>query len=344
MNIQEKINQIGQHLTGNLGNDREYLLLELMEAKKTKADLLILNAIYSFYYFCFAEREIDILQRIIIEDPYNANNLTIAIKSLIQTKNIDRAIYLARVGIDTIEEYFTKKEMYRPADGVEYRCFNNPIEEVLYALRNTKKVAMMKVDVNYSNLYAISGELNAETENYPQAIHDLEIALRWNPSNVDAIFSLAEVFRNKGDYEQYKDLNLSTLLYIYKKERLAKTYYHLGIYYVHHGDYETAHCLFVYSLGIHYSQDAKDSIAHMENLLGKQLDVPNANVIIATLKKAKIPLSVAPEVVEATYYLGKLNYTKNHHELAIKFLSLAYELSHHEEIKALLNKIKSRLN
>lgn len=344
MNIQEKINQIGQHLTGNLGTDREYLLIELMAAKKDHPDITLLNAIYSFYYFCFAEREIDLLQRMIIEDAYNANNLTVAIKSLVQTKAMDRALFLARVGIDTIEEYFTKKEMYRPNDGVEYRCFNNPIEEVLYALRNTRKVAMMKVDVNYSNLYAISGQLNSETENYPQAIHDLEIALNWNPMNVDAIFSLAEVFRLRGDYEQFKDLILSTFLYIYKKGRLAKAYYHMGVYYTHKADYEVANCCFVYSLGLDASQEARDAVAHMEKLLGKQLDVPNANVMIATLKSAKIPLSVAPEVVEATYYLGKINLEKNHPELAIKFFSLAYDLSHQEDIKILINKIKSKLN
>jgi tetratricopeptide (TPR) repeat protein len=343
MKSDEKISEVTHQLTGDLLSDRKLLEKAIISEKQNPQDAVYLSGLLSLYYFSSDFDNIDQFISFLLNDDLGADNLTIALKALENSGQLDRAAFLATHGIHAFEESIDKSDLFPPVAGTDYRNFNNRIEEILYLNDNNENHQLIRPKMNYSNLYQRFANIILKQDDAKQAEIATKKALEWNPYNVDAWLTGAEASLELCDLAGFLDKTKKALSFCYKPNRLAQCYNNFGRYYEKMQLLDVALACYSYAFSLQQVDDYRESLDRMMKLLNIA-QMPSAKSIIATLNKYNIPLNTSQSVVRAAYLLGKIYYERKNYENALKYLSIAYSLADLPEVKALIDEITSYLN
>ncbi|MDO5849949.1 MAG: hypothetical protein Q4P14_01930, partial [Methanobacteriaceae archaeon] len=149
------------------------------------------------------------------------NNILKETQEAINANNYEKAYQIAKEHIDLNKEYI---------EG-EY-VFKNLLEELLFQVHIKKEITKKyPLILDYSELYTIYGELLLKHQRFAEAQKSFKLGIKYNPTNVRALFGLSEIIKIHENWEEYEKIILETFKYDYTPQNLAKSFKKLAIYY-----------------------------------------------------------------------------------------------------------------
>lgn len=252
-------------------------------------------------------------------------------------KNFHQAKCLLEGIIEKYEQgYFTYSD-----DAVsEYHTFYEPFEEILYKNYSETEKDLRAATEPFSVLYSDYGNVLFELKQYENARAALEKALRWNPASAQIRFEYAEVFKSYGDMSSFLQETIQAHKYSFKRPDLARCYRNYGYFFVEAEEYDEA------VAALHLSNDyevenrmAQSELYYISQKTGNaDLSMP-IEKIISLMDNKRIVVGAYTDVVGLAYSLGKVMFEQKRYANASYFLSIAYGITHSDEIAEMLGKL-----
>lgn len=248
-------------------------------------------------------------------------------------KKIDVAKDLLVSAVEKVE----KIGMYQDDAVSEYHTFNEPMEDILYKYRNQPEKTSRQAPEPLSDLYLNLGSVLFELGDMDAAKVALEKAMRWNPINAPIAFEHAEIYKKKGDMDEFFRLTMQIFPNIYKSKHLARCYRNMGFYFVEKKLWEMAASCFL--LSMHFDKDApmaQSELWYIEQNADDSFSMPSNEEIINNAKRYNIPIGADRDVVGIAVSIGQESEKHGQINAAKYFYSIAYDLTGLDEIKQML--------
>ena len=268
------------------------------------------------------------------------------IEKLIQEEKYEDAYAFGLENIDLNKEYLPG----------EY-AFKNILEEYIFQVfikgEIKRKYPLM---LDYSSLYTYYGIALLKMSKFEDSRKSLNLALKYNPINVNALLALAEIERDENP-ERYLKISLDCARYSYSLENLAKSFRNLSDYYLNKKDnfsdedMKIASSLFI--LSKEYDAESKNAISELADLEEK-LDLDSISQfksddrydilkIREYLKSRNLPHEASIEIITICKTLGfQLDEAKKVVP-ALFYFNIAYELSGDSNIKETIDILNEKI-
>lgn len=334
----EDFDSIMQEITAGLTGDHEkdvpYLHDKCEEYKNHKYAKEITRACGRLIFAALPKEKQDEINRV-------TENHLLGIQSVIEEaqfnvyqKKFDVAKDLLVSAVEKVE----KLGMYQDDAVSEYHTFNEPMEDLIYKYRNQPEKTSRQAPEPLSDLYLNLGSVLFELGDMDAAKVALEKAMRWNPINAPIAFEHAEIFKKKGDMDEFFRLTMQIFPNVYQSRHIARCYRNLGYYFVEKKLWKVAATCYIMS--IHYDQDpsrAQSELWFIQQNAGTDFSLPSNEEIGDIAKQYNIPLGADRDVVGIAISLGEQFEKEGNVEYARYFLGIAYDLTGIDEIKECLD-------
>lgn len=211
----------------------------------------------------------------------------------------------------------------------EYFSFINPIEELIYlnVFKENNKITN-SIGPIFTDCYLTIGLVYLELMN-KAAIEYLEKAIKWNPFNMKARFTLIE-FYLKEDIDKSLELLNESYPYIYDSFSLFKYYQLLASYYISNNNLEKAINIYVYSTKFIKNEEVFKKIYELLKNETKKIN-PTLQESFNYLKKENIPTNITENNMNIIYtiYLDCMN--NNEQELEKMTRNILFNLTKSDE-------------
>ena len=229
--------------------------------------------------------------------------------------------------------------LYADEDAALYFSFDEAFEEVLYIAVHQPAKEVRRAAVPMSRIYGTYGILLVELGRVEEAQKALEKGLRWNPIDCEIRAEYAETFKMQKDYERYLDEVLKSFRYIFRPKYLARAFRDIGFYFIENKKYSEA--TFMYWLSMRYEPDSRTAQAelyYIEQIAEEEVKQLSVNEVRALSETYEFPLGADKLVLNLAYQMGKHRLETNQPG-AEYFLTIAYDFTHDEEIRDMLDSI-----
>lgn len=244
--------------------------------------------------------------------------------------------------LNILDDFFEDLDfLFKSDDQIEYHCFNNPLEEVLFNefCKTNKEVKIIPGNNDLADLYHFYSILLFSFEEYTKAEDMLKKSLEYNPVYLRGIFTLIGVYRVNYDFEAILSLIEDGFKFAYMPMDVARLYTNLGDYYIEMEDYDSACASYKSSLKYYDDPDIHPIIDD----LYKNHKIKDMNIMEISIKEGKI-LTVHPYILFVLYNLIETNELDNLIEGAIFFSEMHYNLSFDSDLKKKISYLKSQLS
>lgn len=216
--------------------------------------------------------------------------------------------------------------------------FNHILEAYYFRFfKNQGDTKICYAPFNIGAFYRFYGYILIRLEEYKEAIGAYENALDLNPTDLDSLFQLSELYKKTKDLKHTKEITLEAYNYCCSRATMAHFYRNLGFYYLESYQPETATALYIYSNIFAPSESAKRDLEYLEQALKR----PTPDLSIAEMQKIleenKIPTGPNPDTVGITFRTGQLELENEHYETARDCFMLVYDLTLDKETKNILD-------
>jgi len=328
--------EITAGLTGDHEKDVPYLQDKCEEYKNHKYAKEIIRACGRLIFAALPKEKQDEINKV-------TENHLLGIQSVIEEaqfnvyqKRFDVAKDLLFVAVEKVENL----GMYQDDAVSEYHTFNEPMEDLIYKYRNKPKKTSRQAPEPLSDLYLNLGSVLFELGDMDAAKVALEKAMRWNPINAPIAFEHAEIYKKKGDMDEFFRLTMQIFPNVYQSRHIARCYRNLGYYFVEKKLWKVAATCYIMS--IHYDQDpsrAQSELWFIQQNAGPDFSLPSNEEIEDIAKQYNIPLGADRDVVGIAISLGEQFEKEGNVEYARYFLGIAYDLTGIDEIKERLDSL-----
>lgn len=326
--------EITAGLTGDHEKDVPYLQDKCEEYKNHKYAKEIIRACGRLLFAALPKEKKDEINKI-------TENHLLGIRSVIEEaqfnvyqKRFDVAKDLLVAAVEKVE----KLDMYQDDAVSEYHTFYEPMEDILYKYRNQPKKASRQAPEPFSNLYLNLGSVLFELGDMDAAKVALEKAVRWNPINAPIAFEHAEIYKKKGDMDEFFRLTMQIFPNVYRSKHLARCYRNIGYYFVEKKQWKVAaSCLL---LSLHYDKEnsmAQSELWFIQQKAGDDFSMPSNEEIVDVVKQYNIPLGADRDVVGIAIGIGEDSEKDGQIAAAKYFYDIAYDLTGIDEIKERLD-------
>ena len=229
--------------------------------------------------------------------------------------------------------------LYADEDASMYFSFNEAFEEVLYIAIHQPAKEVRRAAIPMSRIYGTYGILLVELGRVEEAQKALEKGLRWNPIDCEIRAEYDETFKMQKDYERYLNEVLASFRYIFRPKYLARAFRDIGYYFIENKMYSEA--TFLYWMSMRYEPDSRTAQAelyYIEQMAEEEVKQLSVNEVRALSETYEFPLGADKLVLNLAYQMGK-HRLETHQPGAEYFLTIAYDFTHDEEIKGMLDSI-----
>lgn len=168
----------------------------------------------------------------------------------------------------------------------EVFSFQDVLELYLYTLILDNEVNFKQSPIDNSGIYQVYAEILIAQNEFDKAIKSLEISLKWDPVNVEALLMLADGYSFKGIKEKSINCILKALDFSVNCASLGRAYRSLGDYFYSEQQYEEAVCTYLISSSYLVRSSIKD-IGEIEEKISMIEKETSSKINIPTLKRAK---------------------------------------------------------
>lgn len=257
------------------------------------------------------------------------------IKKLVEKKEYNSAKDNMKLLLEKLENELNEKKG-------TYFSFNHILEAYEYQyFKETNKIN--HTDINISAFYRFYGFILMNLNEIGPAITAYELALDWNPVDLDSLFQISELYKRSGDLKNTKQITFQLYNYCCTRATLAHFYRNLGFYYLESYKPQIAIPLYIYSNIFYETKQAHSELEYLEKALKK----PNKNYTLkelqTILKQEQIPIGPNPDTIGIAFRVGQLEMEAGNISNAFDCFSMVYDLTYDEEAKMLLEKTKKLL-
>ena len=231
--------------------------------------------------------------------------------------------------------------MYRDSALVEYRCFRNPFEEILFDEMYKSGRALRKTSEDVGRLYTVYGGLLIRLKRFDEAVRAFERAAGFNPFDTEALGELAEISRLRNDWERFLAVTKRNLHVAYTSRDMGRCYGNLGMYYSAKGDFEAAVALLYFSLT--YDKQSKSARATLHKIRqASGMAAPSREKTAEIFRKYHIPSGPNELILKAAARSGKSAEEQKYYGAARFFYSILYDLTASEEVQGWINRLSGK--
>ena len=245
-----------------------------------------------------------------------------------------------------LEETISKLEaddIYNGENGdTVYFAFAEPMENILYSLRNTVDKPVTQAPEPFASLYFTYGKLLMGMKDFEGAEAALKQAMRWNPVNPNIALMLADVYRAQERFEDFADVTKKVFQNAYTGPYLARCYRNMGYYFVETQQWKEA--MGCYLMSLEYdpeSEDATKEIQYIQEKSEGAAGVPRIDDFKETAREHGIPVGPDQEIVGIAVSYGRQALDDGRKDVAHYFLVMAYDLTNDDSIRALADEIEA---
>ena len=343
LTFDEVMERITEGLSGDTEKDREYLSRQMEEYKQHKHSKEIMRAILRM----LVEIAPNALKKKFAE---TAEKMLLGVEDVVEEarfqfykRDFKKALKIMDPLIKKIDEK-RAAGIYVDDDATEYRDFFSPIERSLYEEIYKPRKKVQECGERLADAYLCYGAILVEVQKYTEARLALEKALSYNPVSAAILFELADMYKIKGDNEEFLRLTKQCFECAYSSEMLSRCYNNLGLYYSEKDENTIAAALFYMSLDyVPGDKVAQSELFYITEKTGQKVPTLRSDEIIAALKKYGIQTGADDRVVRIAYSLGTKYKEENDLAAAKYFFDICYDLTEGEDVKAILDAIDEEL-
>lgn len=247
---------------------------------------------------------------------------------------------------DRLEETIAKLEaddVYNDENGdVIYFAFAEPMENILFNLRNQPDKPIVQAPEPFASLYFTYGKLLLGMKDFDGALAALKKAIRWNPVNPNIAFQLADVYRAQEKYEDFAAETKKIFPNAYTSPYLARAYRNMGYYFVEKEMWKEA--MGCYLMSMEYdpeSSDATKEIKYIQEKSAGSAGVPRIDEFKSVAGEHDIPVGPDQEIVGIAVSYGRQAFDDGRKDVAHYFLVMAYDLTNDDNIKKMADEIEA---
>ena len=248
----------------------------------------------------------------------------------------DQAAEELKKAIDRIEAL----EEYQDGETWEMHSFVEPFEDVLYHELFPVSKDVKNTYEPVSEVYLQYASALFELERYEEAEAAVKQAIRWAPTHAKNYFEYMELLKQKGDLEEFFQINLETFHFTYIPQDIARLYRNLGYYFLEKGRYNEALACITMSLNFDSeNKQGKQLLYFIQETGGRDVKEPTFEALQQYGEKYGFPAGAAPEVVSLAYGYGQFYEEQGNREGQQYFYTILYNLTGDEEVKDKLDKL-----
>ncbi|MBQ8926889.1 MAG: tetratricopeptide repeat protein [Oscillospiraceae bacterium] len=335
--IQAILDEIRSKITGNTYEDMLFLQSQVNEYSKSEAGKAVADEITKFALSLLPQEQKDYMNRALYIGERRLDQVYAEARKLMNEHLNDKALTLTRQLYDKIMEEFAETETER------FFCFRNLLESNLYQIMYHPEKKLLHAPFDFSR-YLLAHAFNLiELRRAPEAIPVLQEAIRFNPTNPDPRFELAEVYKLLGDKEQLLQCIRDTLPFCTTPYGLSRCYTNMGYYCVESKDYEAAVHFYFESLLFVDHPAVPGELKHVSLLMGKRITAPTREEVLATFKKYDIQNGPSEYVVHTATQLANQAMGRKAWEEACYYLGVLAGTTHDEEAERTLRNCEEHL-
>lgn len=257
------------------------------------------------------------------------------IKQLVEKKENKSAKENMKLLLETLEMEFNEKKG-------TYFSFNHILEAYEYQYFKSPSI-INHTDINISAFYRFYGFILMNLNEIGAAITAYEIALDWNPVDLDSLFQISELYKRSGDLKNTKRITFELFNYCCTRATLAHFYRNLGFYYLESYKPQIAIPLYIYSNIYFETKQAHSELDYLEKALKKPIKKYTLKELQTILELEQIPIGPNPDTVGIAFRVGELELEAGNISNAYDCFSMVYDLTHDKEAKILLEKAEQLL-
>jgi len=228
---------------------------------------------------------------------------------------------------------------YKELIGKQF-SFNHILEVYYYDYFLNHKEDISHTDINLNAYYRLFGFLKMQLNNLEEAVKAYEIAVSWNPVDLDSMLQLGELYKSLGNLNACKKITDRAYNFCCTRATLARYYRNLGFYYLEKYQPQIATALYQYSNIYSSSKQADNELYYLE----KALKSPTPNLSIqdmqAILAKENIPVGPNSDTIGITYRVGQLELEKGNKDNARDCFTMVYDLTLDDEVNSILQRLQ----
>lgn len=324
MDYQEIMRDIAGGLTGENEKDIQYLMEQMEKYKDHEFGKEIIRACGRLISGMLPEEKVNEFADAFEKDNAEIENEIDDLFSTLQSGDYNLALNKVEKLVEKAEELISAG-MYQNDSVSDYFCFINPMQELLYSYRHRDSEKDIRPsNFPFATIYFFYGNILFKLGRYTEANVALGKAKRWNPMDADIAFEYAETYKAMGDIETFFDYTIEIFNFAYKSEDLARCYRNLGYYFIEKKLWQEAIACEDYSLNFDSNTDAA---------YGKMKKFS---------RKYGFPLEPNEDVVGLAIAYGRNSAENGNDEFAKYFLNIAYDLTHFDEVKQLLDELERK--
>lgn len=285
------------------------------------------------------ETKKDTLEKIMAEELRPINDALEEAKGLLEAGDVDAALAAMEALTEKLDAAKTSG-LFQDDAASEYYCFNEPFEELLYMHLHQPSRDVRRSAIPFAEAYHLYGGLLMEKESFRAANYVLKEAVRWNPSSAKIRFEYGESFKAMGDMDHFLEITRDTFAVAFRPDDLARCFRNMGYYLSEQEAWnEAAGC---YVLSMQYDDKAPmaaHELTYIESKSDGTAKAPSAEDMLATCERYDIPFGPSDLVIGVAYHYGEEFLKHGNAPAAHYFLTIAYDLTEDEDIKAILDKL-----
>ena len=218
--------------------------------------------------------------------------------------------------------------------------FRDSLQGFLYHNLYCPEKEIRQPAVNIGPVYFDYGYALFENGQYDEAEQALAEARSWCPMDSDYSFEYIEVFKARGNFEQFRELTLAEMKKAYSARILARGYRNLGYYYIEKEDYPTAVMLYQMSMLFDDQSEAVErELRYISQITGREIKFYSSDDVHSTFLKKGIPLGADPQILELIASFAKWCLEQKYVSAAKSCLQIFYELTDDEEVKKIIDSL-----
>ncbi len=262
------------------------------------------------------------------------------IEDLLSDNQPEKALELSEALVKSADDRAERTDF----TDTEYYNFTEPMEEVVYRELYRPQKELAYADFPYADIYTLHGDILFELEKYTDSASFYRKAIKWNPVAMKYTWRYMDAEKSLGNIDKYGLLAFNSFSNVFKTAELLQCYMNLAYYFTEKQWFaEAAGC---YVLVLRYDPDYKPasaSLAVLEQLLGDEFYMPTLLDVRKYAHDLGFPLGANKKLLNSAYAYALDDLKSKDMQSALYFLDIVYDLSQNDEVKSLLDSIRTKI-
>lgn len=227
------------------------------------------------------------------------------------------------------------EERYKNCSGKRF-SFNHILEVYYYAYFKKDVSKLEYTDCDINAFYRMLGFAQMHLDRHIDAIKSYDMAIKWNPVDLDTYLQLGELYKKGKNLEALKKVTSELYNYCCTRATMARFYRNMGFYYLEKSDPETAGVLYTYSNIYYHTEHADRELEFVARALQRDAFSYPLSYMQQVLDGKQIPKGPNSDTIGITYRVGQLELEAGNLDNARECFMMVYDLTQDEEVEKIL--------